>query len=92
MERQNPVAAGFAAAVTVAILYSLCALAFALLPDATLAFFSAWFHGLDLSLLAPAAGKGITVGAFLAGLAGVAVTGFAAGALFAFFYNLIGRR
>ena len=55
MLKLHPWRFGVAMAITVALLYSLCALAVALYPDATIDFFNAWFHGLDLMRLKPRA-------------------------------------
>lgn len=88
----RPAAAALAVTLSSAVIYSVCALAFMLWPDATLGFFNAWFHGLDLSVLRPVTDKDFTFGAFLYGLAGVAVTSFVMGLLVALFYNLLGRR
>ena len=82
MSKLDASTTGFAAAITLAVLYSICALAFALFPDGTLAFLNAWFHGMDLNLLKPAAGAIWTVGDFLYGLLGVSATGFVAGSVF----------
>ena len=49
MEQVNPIEAGIALAVTLALLSALCAVAFVLAPDATLNFFGAFMHGLDLN-------------------------------------------
>jgi hypothetical protein len=43
---------GGALAITLAVLYTICAVAFVLAPQATLEFFNAWFHGLNLAGLA----------------------------------------
>ncbi len=88
----RPATAGLAMALSSAVIYSVCAFAFMLWPDATLGFFNAWFHGLDLSVLRPVAGKDFTSGVFLYGFTGVAVTSFVMGLLVALFYNLLGRR
>jgi hypothetical protein len=91
MERVSPWALGGALAITVAVLYAVCAAAFALAPGATLDFFNAWFHGLNLAGL-QAGAKPFTLGVFLYGLVGIAVTAFVTGAVFAAFYNLLRRR
>lgn len=90
MEKLNPPVVGGALAVTAAVLYGACAVAFALWPAATLDFFNAWFHGLNLAGL-QAGAKPFTVGGFLYGLAGIAVYAFVGGAVFAASYNLLRR-
>jgi hypothetical protein len=83
MNEPDPLITGSAAAITFALLYSVCALAFALFPDATLGFIDAWFHGLDLSMLKPPGGVAWTIGTFFYGLLGVSATAFVAGFVFA---------
>jgi hypothetical protein len=90
MERVNPWALGGALAITFAVLYAVCAAAFALAPGATLDFFNAWFHGLNLAGLQAGAGP-YTLGIFLYGLVGVVVFGFVCGAVFATAYNVLRR-
>ena len=85
-----PVRFGGALAATAAVIYAVCALAVALWPDGALDFFNAWFHGIDFGPL-KAGRKPFTTGIFVYGLAGVAITAFVSGALFAAFYNLFGR-
>lgn len=90
MEKLNVWAVGGALAITFAAMYALCAAAFALAPGATLEFFNAWFHGLNLAGLQPGA-KSFTVGGFLYGLVGIAVYAFVGGVVFAASYNLLRR-
>lgn len=90
MERIGVLAAGTALAVTFAFMSLVCALAFGLWPEATLDFFGAFAHGLDLSnvkSLAP-----ITPGRALYGVIGLGVVGFVAGMVFAAAYNLVQGR
>jgi len=90
MKPLGPWTTGTALAVTLAVVYVLCAAAFALWPAATLGFFDAWFHGLNLANLQPGA-KPFTLGVFIYGFVGIAVSGFVTGAVFALSYNLAGR-
>ena len=90
MEKLNPWVAGVTLALTLAIMYSVCAAAMALWPDATLSFFNAWFHGVDLRMLKPAAGA-FAIGIFFYGLSAITVTGFTVGAVYAAIYNLVRR-
>ena len=48
MDKVNTLGAGIALAVTLALISALCAVAFVLAPDATLDFFGAFMHGVDL--------------------------------------------
>jgi len=86
MNRLNPWATATALAVTAAIVYVACALAFALWPEGTLAFFNAWLHGVDLMPLRPVA-RIFSWGVLVYGLVGLAASAFLAGALFALCYN-----
>jgi hypothetical protein len=82
---------GFAAAATLSLLYTACALAVVFFPDGTIDFFNAWFHGLDLRLLRPPGGQPLTFGQFFYGLLSVAVVTFVVGTTLAGFYNLFAR-
>jgi 2TM family of unknown function (DUF5676) len=87
MAKLHPWVIGATAALTVAILYSVCAASYALFPDGTLAFANAWFHGFDLNLLKST--KPFTLVTFIYGLLGVASTAFITGALYGGIYNLL---
>ncbi len=86
----NPLTTGAAFAVTFGVVYGVCAAAFALWPAATLDFFNAWFHGLNLAGL-QAGAKPFTVGVFIYGLIGIVAFGLVTGAVFAASYNLADR-
>lgn len=88
MTRLNPWAVGAALAITLALLYGVCAAAFAIAPAATIDFFNAWFHGLNLAGI-QAGAKPFTWGVFVYGLAGLAASAFISGLLFAVSYNLV---
>lgn len=90
MDKVNTLGAGVALAVTLALMSALCAVAFALGPDATLDFFSAFMHGLDLNAVKSAAP--ISLGRVLYGLIGLSIIGFIAGVVFAWTYNVISRQ
>ncbi len=91
MDKLNPWAAGTALAITSGIVFTACAAALTLWPEATLEFFNAWFHGMDLRLLVPPGGRPLAFGQFFYGLTGVIAFSFGSGALFAFAYNLVRR-
>lgn len=91
MQKIEPWIAGTALAIAFAVLYTLCAAAFALFPGATLTFFDVWFHGLDLSVLANS-GESLTLGNYLYGLLGVVLTAFVAGTVFGLSYNFLRRQ
>lgn len=89
MNKLDPWRIGFAAALTAAAINVICAVAFYVYPDGMIDFVGSWMHGLDLTVL-----RGETkwsLGAVAYGLLSVSLTGFLAGALFAFFCNLTGR-
>lgn len=90
MDKLKPWAVGAALAITAAIAYAVCAAAFALWPEETLAFFNAWFHGVDLRALQPAVST-FTLGVFFYGLSSIVLTGFAMGVVYAVIYNLVRR-
>lgn len=91
MKRLSKGVTGLASALTAAAAYTACAVAYALWPAATLGFFNAWFHGLDLALLVPAGEKGWTLGVFVYGLAGVTLAGFFIGVIYAAAHDLVAR-
>ena len=80
-----------AAAAAFAVLDVVCALAFILSPDNTIAVFNTWFHGMDLKLLVPPGGKAITATQVVFGVVSAAVVSFAGGAVLASCYNWLGR-
>lgn len=90
MDKLNPWLVGSTAALTFTVLYSACAMFYALFPDGTLAFANAWFHGFDLNLLKST--KPFTVVSFIYGLLSVASTAFVTGALYGVIYNLLRSR
>lgn len=86
----NAIAAGSALAVTFAALSAVCAVAFLIAPGATLDFFGAFMHGIDLRSVRSTAP--ISLSGALVGIVGLAVIGFVAGVVFATVYNAIGGR
>ena len=84
------VATGIALAITAALMSALCALAFMVLPQATLDFFAAFMHGIDLNSLKSAAP--LSLARALYGIVGLGAIGFVAGVVFASAYNTISER
>lgn len=84
------IATGIALAVTFALMSALCALAFVVVPEATLDFFGAFMHGLDLKAVKSAAPTSLT--RVLYGVLGLGAVGFVAGVVFASAYNATSRR
>ncbi|MBI4434588.1 hypothetical protein HY635_02115 [Candidatus Uhrbacteria bacterium] len=58
-------AAGKSCAVVSGVVYVICAAAYAIIPDATLAFFNLLFHGLDIRKVAIAMTWGGVIGGFI---------------------------
>ena len=88
----STLSAGIALGVTLALLSMLCALTFALWPDATLDFVGAFTHGLDLGTIKSA--TPISPGRALYGIVGLGVVGLVTGVVYASVYNVVvtGRR
>lgn len=83
---------GAALAVTVGVIYVVCAIAVALFPDGTLAFFSTWAHGVDLTLVKRPATKPLTAGEWVYGFVSAVAAGYLAGALYGWARNLFSGR
>ena len=92
MNRLHPWLFGLASGITFSVVYAACALAVVLSPDATIAFFNTWFHGLDLALLKPPGGRPLTPGPFIGGLVGVAALSFVIAAMLAALHNAFAQR
>jgi hypothetical protein len=84
------VASGIALAITFAFMSALCALAFLVWPEATLDFFAAFMHGLDLKTVKSAAPIALT--RVFYGVVGLGGVGFLAGVVFASAYNATSGR
>lgn len=84
------IATGIALAITFALMSALCAIAFFVVPEATLDFFGAFMHGLDLKTVKSAAP--ITLTRVLFGIVGLGAVGFVAGLVFASAYNATSGR
>jgi 2TM family of unknown function (DUF5676) len=89
MDRLDTLATGMALAITLMLVSIVCALAFTLWASATLDFFAAFMHGLDLTAV-KSVGP-MTPGRVLYGVAGLGAVGFISGLVFASVYNIISR-
>lgn len=77
----RPLALGLTLALTIAIMYTACAVLWLIWREPALDFLNALFHGLDFrKLLAP--GRGFGVGTFVYPLVVLSAWGFLTGALF----------
>lgn len=92
MDKLSVLSVGIALGATLALMSMFCALAFAIWPDATLDFFGAIIHGLDLSAVRSTAP--ISPGRVLYGVLGLGIVGLLAGVVYASIYNVVatGRR
>ena len=80
----NPKIVALSLASVAGILYILCALFVAIVPQASLNFFAAIFHGIDITQIKQ---TDISFGSTLLGLVEIVVYSFIAGWLFAAVYN-----
>jgi hypothetical protein len=92
MDATKPWVSGAALAVTAGAVYVVCALAVALFPDGTLAFFNTWLHGVDLTLVKRPATKALTAAEWIYGFLSAVTASFLAGALYGWARNLFGDR
>ncbi len=90
MDKLGTLPVGIALAITFAFLSGLCTLAFVVWPDATIDFFGAFMHGLDLKPVKSAAP--LSLGRILYGVIGLGLVGFVAGIVFASIYNAFSQR
>ena len=90
MAKISTLATGIALAITFALMSALCAIAFIAVPDATIDFFGAFMHGVDLKAVKSAAP--ITFVRVIYGVIGLGAVGLVAGLLFASVYNTISGR
>ena len=87
MATKSPWRIGTTLALTLAISYTLCALAYALMPDRGIDFLNALFHGLDFRKLGTP--LPFTFLMFVYPLLAFVVWGFAIGALYAWLHNVV---
>jgi len=88
MDATQPWVRGAALAVTVGVVYVVCAIAVALSPDGALAFFNTWLHGVDLSLVKRPAATPLVAAEWIFGFVSAVVAGYLAGALYGWLRNL----
>lgn len=73
-----------AMAVTVAVIYIVCASAVVLFPGPAMAIAQTWFHGLDLARIST---FNVTIGSFVIGFVTSTIGGWLIGYVFAKAYN-----
>lgn len=88
MNATQPWVTGAALALTAGVVYIVCAVAVALVPDGTLAIFNTWAHGLDLTLVKRPATQALTAAEWIFGLVSIVLAGYLAGALYGWTRNL----
>ena len=91
MTRINPAKLGLSLAVTVGLLYLLCALAVAIAPGSLAAALGLVTHGLNIAPLTQSVAP-ISLSAVLGGLLALTAYGFIAGLLFGLVNNIGHRR
>ena len=79
---------GIATAFTLSLLSAICAVAFAIDAERTLAFFNLWIHGLDLTALIPQGGRRVGAGQAAYGVVAIGAVGLVGGLVFATAYNV----
>lgn len=89
MDAARPWISGAALAVTAGVIYVVCAIAVALFPDGTLAFFNTWAHGVDVALAKRPASKPLAATEWIFGFVSIVVSGYLVGALYAWTRNLL---
>ena len=89
MDATKPWVIGAALAVTVGVVYVVCAVAVALFPDGTLAFFNTWAHGVDVTLVKRPATKPLATTEWIFGFVSIVVSGYLVGALYGWARNLL---
>jgi hypothetical protein len=89
MNTAKPWITGAAFSVVMAAVYVICALAVVVFPDATLALFNSWAHGIDLTLIKRPLARPLSD--WLSGLASAVFAGFLAGSLFGWARNVFAR-
>ena len=90
MAKISTLATGIALAITFALMSALCAIAFIAVPNATIDFFGAFMHGVDLKAVKSVAP--ISFVRVIYGVIGLGVVGLVAGLVFASVYNAISGR
>lgn len=90
MSRLNPITTGLSLAITVGLLYLLCALVVTFAADAFMAALGLVAHGLNLAALTQQVAP-IRLTAVLGGLLALMVYSFVAGLLFGFVNNAFAR-
>jgi len=87
--KHEPNATANALAVTIGIIYVVCAAAVVLFPDLAISVAQSWFHGLDLSKISA---FNVSLGSFILGLITSVAGSWLIGYVFANAYNYFVKR
>ncbi len=87
--KHEPNVTANATALTVGIIYLVCAGAVVLLPDLSLTIAQSWLHGLDLSKISVV---NVTLGSFILGLITSVAGSWTVGYIFASAYSYFSKR
>lgn len=85
----NTKAVSLSFAITMVILYLLCALFVYISPQAFLAFLNNWAHGMDLTMIVSP--RPFTFTSFIIGLVSIFIASLVFGYLFSAIYNALSR-
>jgi ABC-type nitrate/sulfonate/bicarbonate transport system permease component len=92
MERTPAWASGAALAVTIGVIYMVCAVASVFAPDRLIEFFNTWMHTIDLRLVKRPSSEAISAGQWVFGFVTAVLASFLAGVLYGWTRNLFGTR
>jgi hypothetical protein len=87
--KHDPIPTANASAVTIALIYVVCALAVVLFPSLAMSTAQSWFHGLDLSKIAT---FNVTPASFIQGLISSTLGTWIVGYFFAKTYNYFAKK
>lgn len=82
--KHNPVVTANAAALTIAVVYVVCAVSILLFPGLSMTVAQSWFHGLDLSRISA---LNVTLGSFILGLVTSTIGAWLVGYLFSWSFE-----
>lgn len=87
--KHHPLATANAAALSIGVIYLVCAFSILLAPDVAFGIARTWFHGVTLSEFS---NTNVTSVSFIVGLLTSTTGGWAAGYMFAYFYNMFVKK
>ncbi len=87
--KHNPMATANATAITAAIVFIVCRVAFSLAPDFSMDIAKSWFHGIDISRISA---LNLSTDSFILGFVTATVGAWLVGYVFAISYNLFVKK